>query len=150
MQKLFASTVWFSLCAVMATAQVGEDKKGFTVDRGPGSWHAIRAIVGGKKLPDDDIAKANLNLAFKEGNYCVTTAGTGPEFGTYKIDGKKKPAQIDLVATTGKDKGKTQLGILKVDGDGSMTLAVAKGGSKDRPKDFEGGEDSEVTVFKRK
>ena len=149
MQKLLASIVCFSLCAVMATAQGDKGKGLLLIDRGPGSWHAVSAIVSGKKLPDDIIAKVNMILVLREGHSCLTTAGTGAEFGTYTIDAKKQPAQIDFVALTGKDKGKTQLGLVKADGD-AMTLAFGKMGSKDRPKDFEGGEGFEVTVFKRK
>jgi uncharacterized protein (TIGR03067 family) len=145
MQKLFASIVCFSLCAVMATAQGGKGKGGLKVE---GSWTATSAIANGKKIPDDVIAKVMMVVTFKEGKYSLTSAGL-EETGTYTIDAKKKPAQIDLVQTSkGKDKGKLQLGLIKIDGD-VMTLVFSKAGSKDRPKDFEAGEAYEVTVLKR-
>lgn len=149
MQKLFLSVVCFSLCAVLATAQNGKGKGELSVDSGPGMWEATSAISDGKKIPDDGIAKVKMVVTFKEGNYCLTSAIMAPEFGTYTIDAKKQPAQVELVATTGKNKGKTQLGLIKIDGANVMTLALSKAGSKDRPRDFEGGEGCDVTVFKK-
>ena len=143
MRKLFAIIVCFSLCAVMATAQGGKD-----APKVEGTWTATSAISDGKKIPDDVIAKVMMVVTVKEGKYNVTVNGMKQEAGTYSIDAKKKPAQIDLTCTEGRDKGITQLGLLKIEGD-VMTLATAKTGSKDRPKDFEGTEGFEVTVLKR-
>ena len=146
MQKLLVSIVCFSLCAALATAQDGKGE--FGVDKGRGTWDLTSSTSGGKKITDDAIAKIKMVKTFKEGNYCLTTALTVPEFGTYTIDAKKQPAQIDLVVTTGKDKGKTQLGLIKIVGGDVMSIALSKVGSKVRPKDFEGGDGIDVSVFK--
>ncbi|MSQ94734.1 MAG: TIGR03067 domain-containing protein [Gemmataceae bacterium] len=143
MQRLFASIVCFSLCAVMATAGAG--KGGLKIE---GSWTATGGSFGGKKVPDEIIAKVMLAISFKDGKYTASTMGKEDEAGTYTIDAKKKPAQIDLLPTSGKDKEKPQLGLIKIDGD-LMTFAAAKNGDKDRPKDFEGGTGISVIVLKR-
>ena len=145
MQRFFATIVCFSLCAVMATAQAGKGKGGLKVD---GTWTATSAAFDGKKLPDEVIAKIMAVLTFKDGKYTASTMGKEDEAGTYTIDVKKKPAQIDLLPTSGKDKDKLQLGLIKIDGD-VMTIAASKNGDKNRPKDFEGGDDIVVMVLKR-
>jgi uncharacterized protein (TIGR03067 family) len=144
MQKLLASIVCFSLCAVMATAQ-GDKEKGKKIE---GIWTATSGSFNGKKVPDEAIAKIMATITFKEGKYTSAVLGNVDEAGTYTIDAKKKPVQIDLMITEGKDKGKTQVGLVKIDGD-TMTFAVSKAGIKDRPKDFEGGDDIAVLVLKR-
>jgi uncharacterized protein (TIGR03067 family) len=83
-----------------------------------------------------------------DGKYSVTVMGKEVEAGTYKVDTTKKPAHLDLTVTEGKDKGQTQLGLLKLEGE-TMTVAFTKGGSKERPKSFESTEGVEVTILKR-
>jgi uncharacterized protein (TIGR03067 family) len=71
------------------------------------------------------------------------------ENGTYKLDAAKKPAAIDLIiGKGGKDEGKTQLGIYKLEGD-VLTVAIAEANSKTRPSSFEGVKGVEVTTLKR-
>ena len=144
MQRLLVSVVCFSLCAVLGYAGAGKDAPKIV-----GGWTATSASSGGKKVPDEEVAKINLVVTIKEdGKYSVTVMGKEVEAGTYKIDAKQKPIHLDLTITEGKDKGQTQLGLLKVEGD-VMTVAFSKGGSKDRPKNFESAEAVEVTTFKR-
>jgi uncharacterized protein (TIGR03067 family) len=143
MKKLFACIVCFSLSALIAAA--GNTKGAPKLD---GSWAGIAAIVDGKKLPDDEVAKAMLVVTIKDGKYAVSVMGKQLEAGTYKTDAEQKPAFIDLTITEGKDKGKTQLGIFKVDGT-QLTIAIAAAGAKDRPKTFEGVKDVEITTLKR-
>jgi uncharacterized protein (TIGR03067 family) len=144
MQKLFTVIVCFSLCAVMATAQDGKDKE-IKID---GSWTATGGNFNGKKIPDDVFPKIMATISFKDGKYSSTVMGKEEESGSYTVDAKKKPAHVDLTITAGKDKGKTQVGLVKIDGD-VMTFANAKPGSKDRPKDFEGGDGISVIILKR-
>ena len=144
MKKLLASIICFSLSALIVVA--GGDAK--TTPKVEGSWTAISAISKGKKLPDEVITKVMLVVTFKEGKYGVTIMGKEIEAGTYKVDAKKKPAEIDMTITEGQDKGKMQLAIFKIEAD-TATFAIGKAGSTDRPKNFEGGEDIEITVLKR-
>lgn len=144
MRKLLACVVCFGLAAMIATAG-GAGKGDLKVE---GVWTATAGISDGKKIPDDDVAKIMLVVTIKTGKYSVSVMGNEVEAGSYKVDGKQKPAHLDLTISKGKDEGKKQLGLLKVDGD-VMTVAMAVAGAKDRPKNFEGGEGIEVTVMKR-
>ena len=142
MKKLFACIVCFSASAMFVTA--GGAGKALKIE---GAWTATGGSSDGKKLTADVIEKLNLVVTIKEGKYTVSVMGNKVEAGTYKLDAKK-PAHIDLTVTEGDDKGKIQLGLMKVDGD-VMTGAFAKADKKDRPKDFEGGEGIDLTIMKR-
>jgi uncharacterized protein (TIGR03067 family) len=63
------------------------------------------------------------------------------EEGTIKLDPGKKPATIDLAITEGEDKGKSQVGIYKMDGD-TITVCLAPPGAKDRPTEFKSTEEN--------
>jgi uncharacterized protein (TIGR03067 family) len=143
MTKLIASVGCLCLLALVATAGGSKDAK---VE---GTWIATAGISDGKEVPKDIIAKINLTLVIKEGKYSVSVDGKEVEAGKYKIDTSKKPALLDLTIGKGKDEGKTQVGIVQVDGD-TMQVALGPAGKKDRPKNFEGGPEIEVTTLKRK
>jgi uncharacterized protein (TIGR03067 family) len=63
------------------------------------------------------------------------------EEGTIKLDPGKKPATIDLAITEGEDKGNSQVGIYKMDGD-TITVCLAPPGAKDRPTEFKSTEEN--------
>jgi len=142
MQKLVAGIFGFAALTVGST--VGGEKG----DKLEGSWIATAAVSDGKKAPEDVLKKAMLTVTFKGGKYSVVSEGNEVEAGTYKADPSKKPATIDLTIMTGKDKGKTQPGIYKIEGD-TLTVALTPPESKERPKNFEPPERGEVTVLKR-
>jgi uncharacterized protein (TIGR03067 family) len=76
----------------------------------------------------------------------------GSEEGTMKLDPTKKPATIDLAITSGNDKGKSQVGIYKIDGD-SITICLARPGETDRPTEFKSTEENGnilVTIKRKK
>ena len=143
MRKPFAAFVCLALCAVIAPAQGG--KGGPKVE---GSWATTGLMFEGKKLPADVLEKLMPVFTFKDGKYTSLVMGKQDEAGSYKIDAKMKPAHIDLMIEDGKDKGKTQVGLIAVDGD-TLKMALARPGEKDRPKDFEGGSGVIVVTFKR-
>jgi uncharacterized protein (TIGR03067 family) len=143
MRKPFAAIVCLSICAIFAPAQAG--KGGPKIE---GSWATTSLMFGEKKLPAEVLEKIMPSFTFKEGKYTSLIMGKQDEAGSYKIDAKQKPAHIDLMVEDGKDKGKTQLGLVAVDGD-VLKLALAKPGEKNRPKDFDGGADIVVASFKR-
>jgi uncharacterized protein (TIGR03067 family) len=144
MKKLLCGVVCVALAAVVTTQ--GGDKKPAKIE---GTWLGISGITDGKKIPDEVIEKIMLTVTVKAGKYSVSVDGKEVEAGTYKTDDSKKPPYLDLTITEGKDKGKTQLGIYKLDGD-NLTVAFTTGDNKERPKDFKGGEGLEVSVLKRK
>ena len=65
------------------------------------------------------------------------------EHGTYKLDAKKKPAEIDI--TPPKEDG-THLGIFKIDGD-TLTICMSDKGASERPTKFESPEGSKVMLL---
>ena len=136
------------VCGILTvTLAVGDDKKDTQPIDINGNWKLIASTVEGKKVPADEIEKLKYSLIFKDGKY--TEASTaGNESGTYKIDDSKSPALIDFTITDGPEKGKTQLGLLKFEGD-ALTVAYAKPGSTDRPKGFDGTDAWAVTSLKR-
>lgn len=149
MKKLFVCIVCFGLSALAAGAAGEKDKKATEKSAFEGAWIAVAGNADGKKIPDDVIGKISLTATFTDGKYNVMVMGKQIEAGTYKSDAKAKPATIDMTIDEGKDKGKTQLGIYKLEGD-QLVIALGSAGSKERPKNFEGGDMIEVTTLKRK
>jgi uncharacterized protein (TIGR03067 family) len=145
MKKLSATMVGLTL-AVLVTVAAGT---ALAADKIEGTWIGTGGIVNGEKVPEADVTKLMVTAVFKDGKYSVSIQGRQAEAGTYKADDSKKPATIDLTITEGRDKGKTQLGIYKIDG-GNLTVALAQSGEKERPKSFEGGPKIEVSMFKPK
>jgi uncharacterized protein (TIGR03067 family) len=145
MRKPFAAIVCLIFCAAFALAQSGAGKGGPKVE---GSWITTSLMQGDKKPPADVLEKLMYRFTFKEGKYTASVMGKQDEAGSYRIDAKMKPAHIDLMIEDGKHKGKTQLGLIAVDGD-ALKLALAPEGGKVRPKDFEGGMDIAVVALKR-
>jgi uncharacterized protein (TIGR03067 family) len=143
MRKSFAALICLGLCAVVAPAQGGKG-----APKIEGSWATTSITFGDKKVPAEVLEKLMPSFTFKEGKYTSLIMGKQDEAGSYKIDAKKKPAHIDLMVEEGKDKGKTQLGLIAVDGD-VLKMALAGPGEKDRPKDFEGGAGIVIASFKR-
>jgi uncharacterized protein (TIGR03067 family) len=93
----------------------------------------------GKETPKKDLEDMTLTVTgdkgvVKKGDKVVASA-------TSKVDMTKKPWTIDLKMTSGEEKGKTLLGIMKMK-DGTMTICFAKPGA-DRPTEFSSTKDNE-------
>ncbi len=121
--KLLASLVCLAVAALVGVAAAGEK----STPNIEGTWIAIAGISEGTKVPDDDITKGMVTVVMKEGKYSVTVRGKEVETGSYKTDAAKKPATLDLSVATGKDAGKTQLGIYTFEGD-KLNVAIAMAG----------------------
>lgn len=144
MNRLIACVVILSLCNLISAA--GGEKNG--APNVEGTWRLTASIHNGKKVADKEIAEAAVVVIFKDGKYTFTYNGAKGDVGTYKLDAKAKPANIDLTLTEGNSKGKTQLGIYKLEAD-QITFAFGKVGGAERPKTFDGSQDVEVHTFKR-
>jgi uncharacterized protein (TIGR03067 family) len=123
-----------SLAAFAAPAPKEKDD----LTRMQGSWTFTSWDHDGVAL--DQRALETAKWAVKGDAYTFEIRGVGEE-GKIKIDPAKKPATIDLDITSGNDKGATQLGIYKIDGD-TVTFCFARPGVKERPQDFKSTEEN--------
>ena len=119
--------------APIALGQKDKEKDGKDAIKAfEGDWRITAWEQGGGELPKEflDVAKWVV-----KGNKYTFTAGDQMEEGTLKADPDKKPAALDIEITAGMDKGKTQVGIYKVEKE-TITICLARPGEKDRPTEF--------------
>ena len=91
-----------------------------------------------------------MRFAFSPDSKLTITAGKNkPEVGTYKLDVKKVPAEIDTEPPTD-SKDSRLIGIFKIEGD-TLTLCVVDRKKADRPTKFESpkGSMAMLMTFKR-
>ncbi len=96
-----------------------------------GSYTMVSSEEKGAKLPEETVKTATLKI---EGDKHTAKVGKVTIVGTHKVDATKKPAEIEASDTEGPYKGKTRLGIYKLEGD-LFTFCFALP-SKDRPEQF--------------
>src|SRR5262245_44251365 len=96
-----------------------------------GTWHPIAVEMNGGPIALEPFGKMRLTLTETTYSLLVTE---GTDKGTIKLDPKAKPAAIDVVGTEGVNKGKTFLGIYKLEG-GKLTICYDLSG-KGRPTKF--------------
>lgn len=108
-----------------------------------GKWAFTSMEMNGQK------AAAGLDKIFLtvDGDaYKQTQDGTVAEEGKMKLSPDKRPKEVELTITEGPEKGKTQLGIYKFDGD-VATFCFSQADVKTRPKDFASPEGSNHMLF---
>jgi uncharacterized protein (TIGR03067 family) len=103
-----------------------------------GEWDGEKAIRGGMERPIPEggikvIFAADGKVTFKEGS-------KDAEEGTYKVDAKKNPAEIEIMPPKA---GGTHIGIYKIEGD-MLTICMADKDSTDRPTKFESPDGSNI------
>ena len=103
-------------------------------------------MIGGKELP---VPEGGVGITFSEDGKMTVHEGNREtkETGTYKVDAKKNPAEIDMIPPADK-KEPTIAGIYKIDGD-TLMLAFERGNrvAATRPTKFESPEGSAVMVI---
>lgn len=107
-----------------------------------GEWVGEKAVRGGKETP---VPEGGITFTFTtEGKMMVSQGGkASQEAIAYKVDLKKKPAEISMEAPG--DKG-TIKGIFKIEGD-TLTLCIAQGKDGEQPTKFESGEGSKTMLM---
>jgi uncharacterized protein (TIGR03067 family) len=133
------------LGVVLAVGAPGEkDKK-----EGPsivGEWDGVKAVRGGQERPNPE---GGVVVTFSADGKITIVEGGKPkdEQGSYKVDTKKNPAEIDVTAP--KEEG-TYPGIFKIEGD-TLTVCLGDKGSTERPTKFESPDGSKILLltFKR-
>lgn len=120
-----------ALLALVAGFLVAADDPKAELKKLEGTYTMVSSEEKGVKLPEETVKNATLMI---EGDKHTAKVGTGTIVGTHKVDPTKKPAEIDASDTEGPYKGKTRLGIYKLEGD-QFTFCFPLPG-KDRPKEF--------------
>jgi RNA polymerase sigma factor (sigma-70 family) len=92
-----------------------------------GTWVLVSSEEGGQRAPEELIKEARVTFA-ADGKMTVKQGEKEQEF-TYQLDPAKKPKEFNGT----NDKGRTVLGIYKLDGD-TLTVCFDRGG--DRPTEF--------------
>ena len=141
-------TMIFVIVALSLNAAFGDDdavKK--EMAQLEGEWTMVSGSADGQSLPDDLVKDAK--RVAKNGETTVTIGGELYFKAKFTIDPTKKPKSIDYVMNEGPTKGKTQLGIYKLDGD-TVEFCFA-GPGDDRPTEFSSKPGSKKTssVWKR-
>src|SRR4051812_1587257 len=98
-----------------------------------GTWQSVTYALDGKKATAEDLKKIKLRF---EPDGKATALRDGKPFivSATKIDPGKSPKTIDVTFTAGQGKGKTSLGIYKIEGD-PLTICRAAPGEA-RPKEL--------------
>lgn len=98
-----------------------------------GIWQAVTYALDGKKASDDDMKKVKLVI---DANGKAEALSEGKVFiaGTTKVDPTQHPMTIDVTYTEGDPKGKTALGIYKIEGD--MLTICRSAPDQARPSEF--------------
>jgi uncharacterized protein (TIGR03067 family) len=104
-----------------------------------GEWSPSSALRGGKP----DMPPPGTSITFTADGKVLLKEGKAEkaEEGTYKIDAKKDPAEIDIMPPKGEERPVT--GIFKFDKE-SLILCISM--SKDRPSKFESPEGTEIML----
>ena len=114
-----------------------------------GKWKAVGMEAAGKPFPKESVVDFTFTVA---ANGKATGKSAQEEYqATLTIDPKKSPRTIDNLHMTGMQKGKTQLGIYKLEGD-KWTVCMTRPGvaERDRPRDFNTRNTANVVfVFER-
>jgi uncharacterized protein (TIGR03067 family) len=132
---------------LMLVARAGDPPGEEANDHLQGAWHCVSGIRNGENLPRETIEK--LRLVMTKDVYATYLDDRLLFKGRYRLATAAKPREIDIVAMTGENQGRTSKGIYRVDKD-TLTLCYVMPG-KDRPTEFKSEQGSEATlvVWKR-
>jgi len=121
------STLFLVVVGFLVAADAPQDEQ----KKLEGTWSMISGEEKGEKVPEQTLKNAKLTF---RGDKHTVMVGKETMIGTHKLDPAKKPAEIDVVDTEGQYKGKTLLGIYKLEGDQFTVCFPAP--DKERPKEF--------------
>ena len=122
----------------------GDAKKDLDMIQGKWTVQSIKESDG--KNPPDDFLK-DLEVIVKDDTMKIILVPKSETLDAFKLklDPAKKPKAIDFTHTEGPDKGKTELGIYKLEGD-TLTVCV-NDFDKERPSAFATKEGTKISVI---
>jgi uncharacterized protein (TIGR03067 family) len=109
-------------------ALAAEDRKGDGRKAFQGTWTIVSLERGGKKVEEKVTAST---VVFDGDKYRILAGDKAVEEGTFSTDASKTPNRIDVMATSGADKGTKWHGVYELEGD--TLRAVVGPTDKDRP-----------------
>jgi uncharacterized protein (TIGR03067 family) len=134
------------LCgSILAATCAAQDKKDVPRELMPfqGTWTLLKAELNGKE--QEGGTPTDVRFTFTGNKMTIQKGKDTPETGTYSVDPKKDPNEIDLV---GGPKNEKSLGIYKFDKEGKLTVSFIKKTDAPRPKKF--GEPEAIVVVLEK
>jgi uncharacterized protein (TIGR03067 family) len=135
-----STAIWFGV--VLAVAAPG-DKEAAKKEAPSivGEWDGEKAVRGGMERP---VPEGGIKITFTaDGKLVVKEGNKDAAEGTYKVDAKKNPAEIEV--TPPKEDG-VRIGIYKIEGD-TLTICRADKDSTDRPTKFESPDGTNVMLM---
>lgn len=101
-----------------------------------GNWDVVASESEGVAPSEKELRDMSFTMAFTKTTYLITSGKKGPiQQGILKnVNVNVTPHQIDLIANSGPEKDKPQLGIFKVE-ESTLTICLGKPGVP-RPKSF--------------
>jgi len=125
----YTSTILMALAVATGIfAQQGKEATGAAALQGTWTIESINGQSAQEGTPP-------MTLSFDGDKYSQAIGTDVNERGAFKLDASKKPTPIDLTIMEGGDAGKTQLGIVEVEGD-KLRICFAMAGGTERPGDF--------------
>ena len=107
-----------------------------------GTWRPASGLLGGQELPMS--ALHAMTLTISEDGYVFETNGL-KDAGQVKFDLEVAPRHIDCTGVEGPNRGRTLVGIFKLDGD-RLTICYNLEGNT-RPADFKSPEGSQILLL---
>ena len=135
--------------ATLALVMIAPALVVFAADDKPAGLDGTYKVTGltkSGKRAEEEVTKIFEGATIKGDKFTLKIMGEA-KVATIKIDAKAKPATIDMVPDEGPEKGKTMLGIWKLE-KGVLTIAVIEGkdGETKRPEGFDGKGDKEILL----
>jgi uncharacterized protein (TIGR03067 family) len=135
------NAVLFLALTLAAPAKKDSDAKEATI---VGEWAGEKAVAGGQEKP---VPEGGITFVFTADGKLTVKEGSRekPDAGSYKLDPKKDPPEIDIIPPADK-KDPPVAGIYKLDGD-TLTLCFGRDKEGGRPTKFESPEGSNTIVM---
>jgi uncharacterized protein (TIGR03067 family) len=140
--------VVIAVFVLVAVGFLGADEPKKEASKIKGKWSVVSLSHGGQALPAEVVK--DFKCTFEDKSYNNVINGEVAQEGEYVCDDSKSPKTIDFDIKKGRDEGKKQLGIFKIDDD-KMTIVLSETGATERPTSFkiEAGTNLIEAVFER-